>query len=166
MTSAVARYVRTQSLAASADPMDEEVHALPSVIKAPKVWLIQLTRRFSSWHRFSPGDEPRTQEVIVLAGAGSVLACSHAKSKKEAAEVETAVASGSDSEPHAVASSGSRLRMNFIVLLHRHVALRSNAFLDDDVPAVMATPGPTGLAPIPAVSRGAVVGPARESLSV
>ena len=40
----------------------------------------------------------------------------------------------------------------------------ANAFLDDDVPAVMATPGPTGLAPIPAVSRGADVGPARASL--
>ena len=35
----------------------------------------------------------------------------------------------------------------------------ADAFLDDDAPAVMATPGPTGLAPIPAVSRGAVVGP-------
>ena len=42
----------------------------------------------------------------------------------------------------------------------------ADAFLDDDAPVVMATPGPTGLAPIPAVSRGAVVGPARESLSV
>ena len=42
----------------------------------------------------------------------------------------------------------------------------ADAFLDDDVPVVMATPGPTGLAPIPAVSRGAVVGPARASLSV
>ena len=38
-------------------------------------------------------------------------------------------------------------------------------FPDDDAPAVMVTPGPTGLAPIPAVSRGAVVGPARESLA-
>ena len=38
--------------------------------------------------------------------------------------------------------------------------------LDDDARVVMATPGPTSLAPIPAVSRGAVVGPARESLSV
>ena len=37
----------------------------------------------------------------------------------------------------------------------------ADAFPDDDAPAVMATPGPTGLAPIPAVSRGAVVGPAR-----
>ena len=42
----------------------------------------------------------------------------------------------------------------------------ADAFLDDDAPAVMVTPGPTGQAPIPAVSRGAVVGPARESLSV
>ena len=41
----------------------------------------------------------------------------------------------------------------------------ADAFPDDDAPAVMATPGPTGLAPIPAVSRGAVVGPARESLA-
>ena len=40
----------------------------------------------------------------------------------------------------------------------------ADAFLDDDAPAVKATPGPTGLAPIPAVSRGAVVGPARASL--
>ena len=34
----------------------------------------------------------------------------------------------------------------------------ADAFLDDDAPVVMATPGPTGLAPNPAVSRGAVVG--------
>ena len=41
----------------------------------------------------------------------------------------------------------------------------ADAFLDDDAPVVTATPGPAGLAPIPAVSRGAVVGPARESLA-
>ena len=41
----------------------------------------------------------------------------------------------------------------------------ADAFRDDDAPAVMVTPGPTGLAPIPAVSRGAVVGPARASLA-
>ena len=41
----------------------------------------------------------------------------------------------------------------------------ADAFPDDDAPAVMATPGPTGKAPIPAVSRGAVVGPARASLA-
>ena len=42
----------------------------------------------------------------------------------------------------------------------------ADAFLDDDAPVVMATPGPTGLAPIPAVSRGAVVGPARKALRI
>ena len=44
----------------------------------------------------------------------------------------------------------------------------ADAFPDVDAPAVMATPGPPpGLAPInlPAVSRGAVVGPAQESLA-
>ena len=49
---------------------------------------------------------------------------------------------------------------------HETTPHMADAFLDDDVPVVMATPGPTGLAPIPAVSRGAVVGPARASLSV
>ena len=42
----------------------------------------------------------------------------------------------------------------------------ADAFLDDDAPAVMVTPGPTGLAPIPAVSMGAVVGPARKALRI
>ena len=42
----------------------------------------------------------------------------------------------------------------------------ADAFLDDDAPVVKATPGPTGLAPIPAVSRGAVVGPARKALRI
>ena len=41
----------------------------------------------------------------------------------------------------------------------------ADAFPNDDAPAVMATPGPTGKAPIPAVSRGAVVAPARASLA-
>ena len=45
----------------------------------------------------------------------------------------------------------------------------ADAFLDDDAPAVMATPGPIPpvwrQSAIPAVSRGAVVGPARASLA-
>ena len=70
----------------------------------------------------------------------------------------------------ATGHRGSRLHWRRGIALDlifmRHVSHNTDAFPDDDAPVVKASPGPTNLAPIPAVSRGAVVGPARKALRI